>query len=76
LIVALLDAGHVAVGFVFQRGLEALALAVLQVLAQQHAGPVAGLGAAGAGLDVDEAVQRVGRVVEHAPELEVMNRGL
>jgi hypothetical protein len=56
------------------RGLEALALAVLQVLAQQHAGPVAGLGAAGAGLDVDEAVARVGRVAEHAAELELLDR--
>jgi hypothetical protein len=38
------------------------------------AGPVAGLGAAGAGLDVDEAVQRVGRVGEHAAELELLDR--
>ena len=55
-------------------GLEALALAVLQVLAQQHLRPVAGLGAAGAGLDVEEAVARVGRVVEHAAELELRRR--
>jgi predicted thioesterase len=65
------DAGHVAVGLFQQFGLEALALAVFQVLAQQHAGPVAGFGAAGAGLDVDEAVVGVGRVVEHAAEFEV-----
>jgi hypothetical protein len=65
------DAGHVAVGLLQQFGLEALALAVLEVLAQQHAGPVAGFGAAGAGLDVDEAVVGVGRVVEHAAEFEV-----
>mmetsp|Transcript_53742 Transcript_53742/g.126656 ORF Transcript_53742/g.126656 Transcript_53742/m.126656 type:complete len:295 (+) Transcript_53742:1791-2675(+) len=71
-----LDAGHVAGRFVFQRGLEALALAVLQVLAQQHAGPVAGLGAAGAGLDVDEAVARVGRVVEHPAEFQLLDLGL
>jgi len=37
-------------------------------LAQQYGGPVAGLGAACAGLDVDEAVVRVGRVGEHAAE--------
>jgi hypothetical protein len=42
----------------------------VQVLAQQHGSPVLGLGAAGAGLDVDEAVQGVGRVGEHAAEFE------
>ncbi len=65
------DAGDVAVGLFQQFGLEALAFAVLQVLTQQHRGPVAGFGAAGAGLDVDEAVVRVRRIVEHAAELEV-----
>ena len=39
--------------------LEALALAVAQVHAQQHRGPVLRFGAAGTGLDVDEAVVRV-----------------
>jgi hypothetical protein len=66
-----LDAGDVAVGFFEHFGLEALALAVAQVLAQQHRRPVARLGAAGAGLDVDEAVVRVGRVREHAAEFDV-----
>ena len=55
-----LDAGDVARGFVFHLGFEALALAVTHVLAQQHGGPVAGLGATGSGLDVNKAVQRVG----------------
>jgi hypothetical protein len=40
-------------------------------LAQQHRRPVARLGAAGAGLDVDEAVVRVGRVREHPAEFDV-----
>jgi hypothetical protein len=71
-----LDAGGVARGFVLDLRLEALALGVLQVLAQQHAGPVAGLGAAGAGLDVDEGVERVGRVVEHPAEFELLDVGL
>jgi hypothetical protein len=70
-----LDAGDVAGGFVFDVGLEALALGVLQVLAKQHAGPVAGLGTAGAGLDVQKGVHRVGRPVEHPPELEVFDGG-
>jgi hypothetical protein len=69
------DPGGVAFAFFEHFGLVALALAVLQVLTQQHGRPVAGLGAAGAGLDVDEAVARVGRVVEHAPELEFLDRG-
>lgn len=59
--------------FLLHRGLEALALGVLQVLAQQHAGPVAGLGAAGAGLDVHEAVQRVGLIAEHAAEFQLLD---
>jgi hypothetical protein len=65
------DAGDVAGGLLHHLGLEALSLAVLEVLAQQHRRPVARFGAAGAGLDVDEAVARVERVVEHAPELEL-----
>ena len=65
-----LDAGHLAVGFLQHFDLEALALAVLQVHAQQHGGPVLRLGAAGAGLDVEEAVVRVRRVGEHAAEFE------
>ena len=46
----------------------------LQVHAQQHRRPVLRLGAAGAGLDVDEAVARVERVGEHAAELERRRR--
>ena len=69
------DASGVAIGQVFHRDLEALALAIAGVLTQQHAGPVAGLGAAGAGLDVEEAVQRVGRVVEHPAEFQLFHVG-
>jgi hypothetical protein len=63
-----LDAGHLAVGFFHHFDLEAFAFAIAQVLAQQHRGPVLGFGAAGAGLDVDEAVVRVHRIVEHPAE--------
>ncbi|MNX81261.1 hypothetical protein D3C86_1129440 [compost metagenome] len=63
-----LDAGHVALGFLEHLGLEALALAVLQVLAQQHRCPVARFRAAGAGLDVDEGVRLVHLAREHAAE--------
>ena len=68
--VARLDAGDVAFGFFQHFDGVALALAVFQVHAQQHRRPVLRFGAAGAGLDVDEAVERVGRVVEHAAEFE------
>src|SRR4051812_2652917 len=71
-----LDPRHVTGGLVLDRVLEALALGVLDVLAHEHAGPVARLGAAGAGLQVQEAVARVRRLVEHAPELEVLHDGL
>jgi hypothetical protein len=47
-----------------------VALGPAQVHAQQHLGPVLGLGAAGAGLDVDETVGRVHLAGEHAAELE------
>jgi len=70
------NARHVALGLFEHLGLEALALAVLEVLAHEHLRPVAGLGAAGAGLDVDEAVGWVGRVVEHPAELELPDDGL
>ncbi len=63
-----LDAGHVAFGLFQHLGLEALALAVLQVLAQQHRGPVARFSAAGAGLDVDKGVGLVHLAREHAAE--------
>jgi hypothetical protein len=51
-------------------GLEPVALAPAQVHALQHLGPVLGLGAAGAGLDVEEGRGRVHLAAEHALELE------
>ena len=68
-----LDAGGIAVGDVFHRGGEAFAFRVFQVLAQQHAGPVAGLGTTGTGLDVQEAGQGIGRVVKHAAEFQAFD---
>jgi len=41
-------------------------------LPQQHRGPVLGFRTAGAGLDIQEAVHRIGRVREHAAELEAL----
>jgi hypothetical protein len=67
------DASRVASGFVFKRGFEVFAFGVLQVLTQQHAGPIARLSAAGTGLNVQKAVQRVGRVVEHAAEFQPLH---
>ncbi len=70
-----LDAGHVAAADFHQLGLPAAALAPAQVHAQQHLGPVLGFGAAGAGLDVDEAVGGVELAGEHALELELLDPG-
>jgi hypothetical protein len=71
-----LDAGDIAFGFFQQLSLEALAFGVFQVLPQQHRCPVAGLGTTGAGLDVDEAVARVRRIVEHAAEFKLRDISL
>ena len=64
------DTCHVAVGLFQHLDLETLAFTVSEILPQQHRSPVASFGAAGAGLDVDEAVVRVCRVGEHAAEFE------
>ncbi|MNI50095.1 hypothetical protein D3C73_1047380 [compost metagenome] len=66
-----LDARDFAVGFFKDLGLEALAFGVLEVLAQQHRGPVLRFRAARARLDVQEAVQRIGRIGEHAAEFQL-----
>ena len=50
-------------------GLEALALGVAQVHPQQHLGPVLGLGAAGPGMDGQDGVAGIVRVVEQGPQL-------
>ena len=63
-------AGDFAVGLLEDLDREATFLAEAQVHALEHGGPVLRLGAARAGLDVDEAVGRVHRVVEHALEFE------
>ena len=70
-----LDARSVACGFFFHRGFKAFAFGVSDVLTQQHAGPVASLGAARTGLNVHKAVQRIGRVVEHAAEFQLLHFG-
>jgi hypothetical protein len=48
-------------------------LAPAQVHAQQHFGPVLRLGAARAGLDVDERVRRIHLAREHALEFELLD---
>ena len=65
-----LDAGDVAGRVLEHVDGEAAPLAPAQVHAQQHLGPVLRLGAAGAGLNVEERVVRVHLAREHAAELE------
>jgi hypothetical protein len=59
-----------------QLRLEAVALRPAQVHAQQHLGPVLGLGAAGAGLNVQEGVGAIHVAREHAAELELADAPL
>ncbi len=56
-------------------GVEAARRGPLQIHAQQHLRPVLRLGAAGAGLDVEEGVVRVHLAAEHALELELAHVG-
>jgi hypothetical protein len=42
-------------------------------LAQQHAGPVSGFGTTGTGLDVQEAIERIRFIAEHAAEFELFD---
>ena len=55
-----LDARLFAAGFLKEVDGHAMLLGPARVHAQQHAGPVTGLGAAGAGVDLDEGVIAVG----------------
>jgi hypothetical protein len=50
-------------------------LAPAQVHAQQHLGPVLCLGAARAGLDVDERIRRIHLAREHALEFQLLDFG-
>ena len=65
------DARDFAVVFFKDFDFEAFALSVAAVHAEQHARPVFGFGTARACGDVDKAVVRVGRLVEHSFEFEV-----
>ena len=69
------DARNVTWRLVFQCCLESFALCVFQVLAQKHAGPVASLRATSACLYVEKCIERIGGVVEHAPEFEFFHLG-
>src|SRR5512145_1153906 len=64
-----LDTRNFARGVLQHLCAEPPSVAELEVHALQHRRPVLRLGAARAGLDIDEAVVRVERVREHAPEL-------
>ena len=65
-----LDSRHVAAGNLDQLGVEILVLGPAQIHAQHHFRPVLGLGAAGAGLDVEIGVGGIRSAGEHAAEFE------
>src|SRR5690606_15380219 len=66
-----LDAGHFAFGQLDDFRVEAVLGGPAQVHAQQHVGPVLGLGAAGTGDDVQEGAVGVHVATEHAAGLEL-----
>ena len=65
-----LDAGLLARGLLDPLDLVAVRLGPAQIHAQQHLGPVLRLGAAGAGIDLEEGVVGVGLAREHALQLQ------
>ena len=67
-----LDAGFVAVLDFVDLDLEVLALAPADVHAHEHLGPVLGLGAACAGMDDDDGVERIGLLGEHGLGFELV----
>ena len=66
-----LDAGDFAGALVDHGGRESAAIRPAQVHAQQHLRPVLGLGAARAGLDVQERATRIHLAGKHAHQLEL-----
>ena len=68
------DASDFAFRFFEDFGFEPFLLAVAQVHAQQHRRPVLRFGTARARLDLDEAVVRIHRVVEHPAQLQLGDR--
>ena len=66
------DAGFVVAQLVDDLGLVAVTLGPAAVHAQEHLGPVASLGAAGAGLDPEVGVAGVLRPAQHRLQLEVV----
>jgi hypothetical protein len=60
------DAGDFASGQLHDGGVEAALVGPAQVHAQQHVGPILGLGTARAGLDIQVGIVRVHFTAEHA----------
>src|SRR5690606_13070868 len=71
-----LDARHFAGGAFDQVGLEAFVVGPAQVHAQQHFRPILGLGAAGAGLDIQVGIVGVHLAGEHAAEFQLGKTGV
>ena len=71
-----LDAGLLAVGDVDELDLEAVLLRPARVHAQEHCRPVLALGAAGAGMDLDVGVVRIGLAGEQGLDLPPLGLGL
>jgi len=66
------DAGLLVAQLVDQLGLIAVALGPAGIEAQEHLRPVAGLGAASAGLNLEKSVAGVLRAAEHGLQFEIV----
>ena len=71
-----LDAGNITLRFFEYLGFETLAFTILEVLAQQHRGPVLCLRATCTCLNIQKAVQWVSRVGEHPAKLHSLENDL
>src|SRR6185312_13214977 len=69
-----LDAGFLALLAVVERDLKAVALGPARVHAQQHLGPVLALGAAGAGVDGENRVERIVLAAEQGAGFDLVER--
>ena len=69
-----LNARHITIRLFQNFGFIAFALAVLQILAKQHARPITGFRSTGPSLNVNKAIAGIHLIVKHASKLKVGNR--
>ena len=68
-----LNASYVTIRLFQDFGFVTLAFAILEILAIEHAGPIAGFSTAGTCLNINKAIARIHLVVEHPTELKIVD---